>query len=102
MYKVIILPLAKKDIKESALWYNKKQKGLGKRFTLEIRRKINLLKQEPYAAAIRYDDVKTAVLDIFPYMVHYSVDEAEKLIVISAVLHTSRSPDNWKKGRENS
>lgn len=30
MYKSIILPLAKQDIKEAALWYNNKQKGLGK------------------------------------------------------------------------
>lgn len=30
MYKAIILPLAKDDIKEAALWYNKQQAGLGK------------------------------------------------------------------------
>jgi hypothetical protein len=36
MYSVIMLPLAKQDIKEAALWYNKKQKGLGKRFTLSV------------------------------------------------------------------
>ena len=101
MYKVIILPLAKKDIKEAALWYNKKQKGLGKRFILQIRRKINLLRQEPYEVAVRYDDVRTAVLDVFPYMAHYSIDERQRLIVISAVLHTSRNPDLWKKEREN-
>ena len=100
MYKVIILPLAKKDIKEAALWYNKKQKGLGKRFTKEIRRKTNLLRQEPYEVAIRYDDVRTAILDVFPYMIHYSIDESQKLIVISAVLHTSRSPDIWGKGTQ--
>lgn len=96
----MILPLAKQDIKEAALWYNTKQKGLGKRFSLQIRQKVDLLKQEPYAAAIRYDDVRTAVLDVFPYMVHYSIDEAKKLILISAILHTSRNPDLWKGERE--
>lgn len=96
MFKAIILPLAKQDIKEAALWYNTKQKGLGKRFTIQIRQKIDLLKQEPYAAASRYDNVRTAVLDVFPYMVHYNVDEAKKLILISAILHTSRNPDLWK------
>jgi hypothetical protein len=101
MYKVIILPIAKQDIKEAAIWYNKKQKGLGKRFTLQIRKKISLIKQEPFAAAIRYDEVKSAVLDVFPYMVHYTIDESEKLIIISAVLHTSRNPDIWGTKREN-
>jgi hypothetical protein len=31
MYKLLILPLAKNDIKEAAIWYNSRQKGLGKR-----------------------------------------------------------------------
>jgi hypothetical protein len=61
MYKAILLPLAKQDIKEAAKWYNKKQKGLGKRFTLQVRQKIGLLKREPYLSAIRYDEIRTAV-----------------------------------------
>jgi hypothetical protein len=74
MFKVVILSLAKQDIKEAAHWYNSRREGLGKRFTLEIRQKIDLLKKEPYAAAIRYDETHTAVLDVFPYMIHYNVD----------------------------
>lgn len=37
MYKVIISPLAKQDIKDAAHWYDDKQAGLGKRFTNHIR-----------------------------------------------------------------
>ena len=33
MYKSIILPLAKQDIKDAAGWYNGKQKRLGKIYT---------------------------------------------------------------------
>jgi plasmid stabilization system protein ParE len=102
MYKVAILPIAKQDIKEAAHWYNSKQKELGKRFTLLVRQKINLLKQNPLAAATRYDEVKTAALDVFPFMIHYTIDEQQNLIVVTAVLHTSRNPDIWKQDRENS
>lgn len=97
MYKAVILPFAKHDIKEAALWYNDKQNGLGKIFTQEIRKKIAFLKQNPASSPIRYDNVKTAVLDIFPYMVHYSIDTQNKLLIISAVLHTSRDPDMWQR-----
>ena len=100
MFKAIILPLAKQDIKEAAVWYNGKQKGLGKSFTFQIRQKIDLLKREPFVAVIRYDGIRTAVLDVFPYMIHYSIDEAKQLILISAILHTSRNPDLWKSKRE--
>jgi plasmid stabilization system protein ParE len=96
MYRLIILPLAKKDVKEAADWYNSKQAGLGKRFVSNVRRKINIVKNNPFIYATRYDDVKTAVLDVFPFMIHYTIDEIEEIIIISAILHTSRNPDIWK------
>ena len=97
MYKAIILPLAKQDISEAANWYNSKQKGLGKRFTQEVRSKVLLISQNPKISAIRYDDVPTAVLDVFPFMIHYTVDDQNKTVIISAVFHTSLNPDRWKE-----
>jgi hypothetical protein len=41
MYKSIILPLAKEDIREAALWYEERQTGLGKRFTGQVREKVS-------------------------------------------------------------
>ena len=69
MYKAILLPLAKKDIKDACLWYNTKQKGLGKRFTTEVREVVQFIKQNPKACTIRYDNTRTAVLNAFPFMV---------------------------------
>lgn len=97
MYKAIILPLAKEDIEEAALWYNKQQAGLGKRFTTEVREKVHFIRQNPNAVNIRYNTVRTAVLDVFPFMVHYTVDDDNKTIIVSAVLHTSRNSEMWKK-----
>ncbi len=97
MYKVIILPLAQLDIKTAAFWYNKQQKGLGKRFSSQIREKVRFIQHHPNAAFTRYDAVKTAVVDVFPFMIHFTVDVPNKLIVVSAVFHTSLNPDIWKK-----
>ena len=96
MYKSVILPLAKKDIKEAAAWYNDKQKGLGKRFTHKIRLRVHSICKHPKAGAIRYDDTRTAILDVFPYMIHYIIDELQKTIIISAVFHMSLNPDKWE------
>jgi plasmid stabilization system protein ParE len=96
MYKSVILPLAKEDIQEAALWYNKQQNGLGKRFTAEVREKVHFIRQNPKASNVRYDNVRTAVLNVFPFMVHFTIDEKNKTIIISAVLHTSRNPELWK------
>lgn len=97
MYKVILLPLAKDDISEAAAWYNSKQKGLGKRFAQAIRKKVQYIKQNPKASPVRYDDVRTAVLDVFPFLIHYIIEEQKNEIIISAVFHTSLDPDSWKK-----
>lgn len=97
MYESIILPLAKEDIRDAALWYEEKQTGLGKRFTQQVREKSSFIKENPKACNVRYDNVRTAVLNVFPFMLHYVIDENNKTVVISAVLHTSRNPDLWKK-----
>ena len=96
MYKSIILPLAKEDIHSAILWYNKRRLGLGKKLLYEIRIKIRFIRQNPRAFSIRYDDVRTVVLNVFPYMIHYTIDESSKTIIVSGFFHTSRDPEIWK------
>lgn len=77
MYKVIILPAAKADIHEAARWYNNKERGLGRRFTFEVREKVNLIRENPKLMAVRYKHTRCAVLKTFPFMLHFSVDEKQ-------------------------
>ena len=97
MYKAIILPLAKLDISEAAAWYQSKQIGLGKRFIQEVRSTVLHIRENPAASAIRYDETHCAVLDVFPFMIHYIIDDLQNTVIISAVLHTSLSPKHWNK-----
>ncbi len=96
MYKAILLPLAKEDIKKAAIWYNSKQNGLGKRFTQHVRSKVLLIQQKPKISAVRYNDVRTTVLDVFPFMIHYTVDDENQAVIIFAVFHTSLNPKQWR------
>lgn len=97
MYKAIILPPAKLDVSDAASWYNSKQKGLGKRFIKEVRAKVKFISENPTASVVRYDNTRCAVLDVFPFMIHYTIDQPNKTIIIAAVFHTSLNPDRWKK-----
>lgn len=96
MYKPIILQLAKQDIKEAANWYNNRQTGLGKKFTTHLRETIAYLCGNPKIIAIRYDNIRAVLLDTFPYLIHFYVDDNKKTIVILAVLHTARDPKTTK------
>jgi plasmid stabilization system protein ParE len=62
-----------------------------------VREKVQYIKQNPKASPVRYDDVRTAVLDVFPFMIHYTIEEQNNKVIISAVFHTSLDPDSWKK-----
>lgn len=98
MYRPKLLPLAKQDISQAAHWYNTKQKGLGKRFTADVRQQVKYICQNPRTIEIRYDNIRCVVLDVFPFMIHFHTVDDKKLVIISAVLHTSLDPDNWQKG----
>jgi len=97
MYKIIKSPLAKEDIQEAAKWYESQKVGLGKQFLKSIRQNVAFIKQHPKATAIRYSNVRTTFLDKFPYLIHYTIDEENETITISAVFHTSRNTDFWKR-----
>lgn len=95
MLRVVILPLAKQDLKDASDWYEFKKKGLGRRFIQEVRSKVSFVCKNPYAIAVRYDEVRCAVLDIFPFMIHYLIQKSQKQLVVVAVFHTSLSPKQW-------
>jgi len=97
--KIIILPLAKNDIRKAALCYNQQQLGLGGRFTHEVRKKVEFIAHNPESSPIRYDEIRTTLVDVFPYLIHYTFSIENKQIVISAVFHTSRDPQIWEKRR---
>jgi plasmid stabilization system protein ParE len=95
MYKSVLLPVAKLDIQEAAKWYEARQPGLGKRFTEQVRKSVHFIRQNPSAIAVRYDNTRASIMDAFPYMIHFTIDAGQKLVIISAVLSTSRDPKMW-------
>lgn len=95
MYKVNITPLAKQDIRDNAKWYNKQQKGLGKRFTTEVRKSIKHIQQHPENFQIRYKNVRSINTAVFPYMIHFTIDETNKTIIVKAVFSTHQNPSIW-------
>jgi hypothetical protein len=95
MYRSIILPVAKADIRNSSIWYEVQQKGLGKKFLLLIRESIHFITANPYIFQLRFDEVRTAIVKKFPFLIHYLIDEDSKTVIIIAVFHTSLNPFDW-------
>lgn len=97
-YGLQIFPRAKNDIQGAIKWYNLKQAGLGKRFHAEVKESFEYLRTNPFFQN-RYDEVRCLPLKKFPFMVHFSVEEKAKRVVVHAVFHTSLNPRIWKRNR---
>lgn len=97
-YKVLYAPEALNEIKEVVDYYNSESKGLGARFKTSLLVEIKAVKARPLSRSFRYDDVRFAVVQKFPYAAHYTVDQQSKFIKIQAVLAFARDNEaNWRK-----
>jgi len=96
-YKSVTLPIAKEDLLEAAKWYNKARPGLGNELVTRFRERVVELRNNPHTCQIRYSEVHTALIEQFPYMIHYYVNQQNKTIVIISILSISRDPKIWNE-----
>lgn len=94
-YILKFTPESMQDIVEAFDYYESKKNGLGKRFKAEIKLKLSLIKKSPLTYAMRYNLVRIALTDIFPYSIHFKVDESLKIVNILSILNQSRNPDDF-------
>jgi plasmid stabilization system protein ParE len=89
------LPEARAEFDQDADWYEKRQPGLGRRFTFAIDAVLARIAKHPRVHRIVLEDVRKAVVSGFPYCIYYR-EEAGKLVVVS-IFHTSRDPKRWQE-----
>lgn len=93
-FNVVVEPAALADIQQAIDYYDDKQPGLGKRFESTIDHVAGLLTDNPYYQ-VRYDAVKCVLLNKYPFMVPFTVDEKEHIVTIIAVFYTFLSVNSW-------
>ncbi len=83
--------LVRFDIRECYRWYERQQRGLGRRFNQELRIVLGRLPKDALLYAIRFDDIRRVNLPSFPYGVFYVAEEAR--VVVLGVLHAARDTE---------
>lgn len=91
---IVVSAVASQHIDEVYTWYEEQQVGLGKRFLSGLTITFQRIQRTPAGYQIIYDPHRRVIMSKFPYGVFYEEQEAQ--IVISAVLHTSRNPEDWQ------
>lgn len=85
------------DVNEAKNWYKRQKKGLEVAFASSIEKAIEQIVDTPQIFAIRYKKVRIAHPKVFPYTIHFYIDESNTTVVITAIVHSNRYPRIAKK-----
>jgi len=91
MYKVFYLDEVENDIITAKQWYAEQQEGLDARFSVAIKETLSNLLKMPSVFAVKYRNVRIAHTKIFPYNIHYYIDETKMQVVIIGIVHNKRN-----------
>ncbi len=88
------------DIREAQAWYRSQKEGLEIEFAKALEKIIKQILENPRVYTVRYKKVRIAHPKIFPYNVHFYIDEADTIVVITAIVHNKRHPGIVKKRKQ--
>jgi hypothetical protein len=94
VYQIQLEPQAYQDIQAAITYYELKQKGLGNRFHTIVLNAFDTIKITPFFQ-IRYNEIRCYHVRPFPYLVHYKVNEDEKMIHVLGVVSTYLNPETY-------
>ena len=92
-WKLAYYDAVKPGVRDAKDWYYAQQKGLEKRFADDVKKCTSRLQKNPYHYEVKYKQVRTALCTIFPYAIHFYIDEAAQQLVIIAIVHQHRDPE---------
>lgn len=94
--KVRFAAIAKRELFEASLFYDRRVLGLGDRFLDEVERTLRLVARTPLAWPVKWGaEVRAIRLHRFPYALIYRVETDG--LMIYAVAHAKRRPMYWRK-----
>lgn len=90
--------LAEEEAVRAAGWYDGHSMALGTEFESELIRALDQLIAHPQMHPV-VDDGQTrrALLTRFPYAVYYQLEKGQRIVLVFAILHTSRNPEAWQQ-----
>ena len=87
------LTLARQEVDEAYLWFEKRSPGKGLEFLDDLNRTVRLVVTFPLASPEIGPGIRRCILARFPYAILYGI--GQETIVVVAVAHTHRRPNYW-------
>ncbi len=93
-YKLVILPRAQQEIIEAFDYYNKISRTVLEAFNTDLEDVYQSLEKNPFYH-LKYKNLRGIPFKKFPFLIFFSVEEAEKKVYIYSVFHTSQNPESY-------
>ena len=78
------------DIQEAKIWYKEQKEGLEIEFAIAVEIAVEKILKMPSIYPLRYKKVRIARPKIFPYNIHFYIDEINKIVIFTAIVHNKR------------
>jgi plasmid stabilization system protein ParE len=88
------LRTAIEEAREARRFYEARRKGLGKRFHSEVAATVRRIRELPTTWPEVDPPVRRALVNRFPYSVHYAIEGSAILII--GVYHGKQRPISWR------
>ncbi len=95
--KLVVRPLAERDLDEAGTWYEEHRPGLKRNFLGAVEEIFLRIEENPRLYQVIHLDIRRAPLNRFPYGVYYALIWDE--IHVLAVVHDARHPSVWRRRR---
>jgi hypothetical protein len=94
-YSIVNRPSVKTDIIDATNDYQTISSKLAKQFLVRVREAKTYIIRFSLGFQIKYNNVRTFLLKQFPYQIHYLIADAHKQIVILAIIHAYKNPQDY-------
>lgn len=92
-YNLQLSLLAQEQSDRAYVYYEIQRNGLGDRFIDRLEETLNLLGENPYLFALRHGSIRFALVEDFPYVVHYQVENWD--VVVVGIVNSYQNPESW-------
>lgn len=90
MYQAQYFDEVATDVQKAKEWYKEQQDGLEERFAQAIEDCIVKVLKMPSAYSVRYRNVRIAHPKIFPYNIHFYIEEDKNTVVFTGIIFNKK------------
>ena len=96
-YSFVNRSSVKTDIRSAVDYYKTITPKLAIQFLFRLREAKVYIAKSPFSFQVKYKTIRTLLLKQFPYHIHYIVNEDSNQIIILAVIHAYKNPEDRPK-----